>query len=499
MSTERVACLLVPDLPLAALLRVEPGLVDRPVAVVDGPGPRACVLAAQPSLYRVGVRPGLTAVQVHSLVPDAELRPLSAVQVRAARAALSDVARGFSPRVNLGQAEGEVYLDAGGLGRLHPTEFDLGLSLRSAARRVGLEVRVGLGCDRLVARLAAVTCPTGRGPEIQVVPAGREREFLAPLPISLLESSARLRAAFERFGIERLGQLAQLPGAGLGRRLGPEGLRLWRMARGEAADPLFSDPLSERFVEIRDPGWPIGRLEPLLAELDALLTRLEARLACRGLVASGLDLTFELDPEGSHQRPIRLASPTRLKATWLDVIRLDLTQDPLGAPVNEFCIEALPVAAKAGQLDFFANAGIPASAVLDDMLAKLAAIVGADRVGSPHLPDSHHPDVAGLRPLGSGGADGPEDRYTPHPPVRVLRPPVPARVRLEGRRPGYLRTDALGGRVRRAAGPWRIEWGWWRAEQLNRDYFDVELADGGLYRLYLDRDSGDWFVDGICG
>jgi protein ImuB len=48
-----------------------------------------------------------------------------------------------------------------------------------------------------------------------------------------------------------------------------------------------------------------------------------------------------------------------------------------------------------------------------------------------------------------------------------------------------------------AAGPWRLEEGWWTGEPADRDYWDVELEGGGLYRLYRDRVAGEWFADGI--
>jgi hypothetical protein len=51
--------------------------------------------------------------------------------------------------------------------------------------------------------------------------------------------------------------------------------------------------------------------------------------------------------------------------------------------------------------------------------------------------------------------------------------------------------------VRVAAGPWTLEDGWWNKQPVERDYWDVELSDGGLYRVYRDRKTGDWFADGM--
>ena len=55
----------------------------------------------------------------------------------------------------------------------------------------------------------------------------------------------------------------------------------------------------------------------------------------------------------------------------------------------------------------------------------------------------------------------------------------------------------LSGSVRVASGPWHLEEGWWTAEPVARDYWDVELSTGPLCRIYRDTKSGDWFADGV--
>jgi hypothetical protein len=56
-----------------------------------------------------------------------------------------------------------------------------------------------------------------------------------------------------------------------------------------------------------------------------------------------------------------------------------------------------------------------------------------------------------------------------------------------------LRGANFGGRVVSCAGPWRIA----AARGAARDYYDVALEDGGVYRLLCDLRSGEWYVDGI--
>ena len=58
-------------------------------------------------------------------------------------------------------------------------------------------------------------------------------------------------------------------------------------------------------------------------------------------------------------------------------------------------------------------------------------------------------------------------------------------------------TPRVQGLVRVAAGPWSLEEGWWNDKPVERDYWDLELSGGGLYRVYRDRKTGDWFADGM--
>jgi len=101
------------------------------------------------------------------------------------------------------------------------------------------------------------------------------------------------------------------------------------------------------------------------------------------------------------------------------------------------------------------------------------------------------------------------------PSLRRFRLPIPARVLMDGNRPISVRTDRpalAGGRVQAAAGPWRTSGEWWKTSAVpagaqpsappwrtgwNRDEWDVALSDGGLYRIFEDRETGRWFVGAV--
>ena len=96
---------------------------------------------------------------------------------------------------------------------------------------------------------------------------------------------------------------------------------------------------------------------------------------------------------------------------------------------------------------------------------------------------------------------------------RRFRLPVPARVTLQDGRPVRLMPDrrgVSGGDVVDCAGPWRTSGHWWdepatdtgatpstrASTPWDRDEWDVVLADGVSCRVYLEREVGQWFVEG---
>src|SRR5690349_14226523 len=101
----RVGCLIVPDLPLQARLRAEPDLAGSPLAIVDGPSPRAVVLCVSPEARReaaaahptgCAIRPGLTVTQARAICPSLVVKIASRETEQSAEAALRDVALTFS-------------------------------------------------------------------------------------------------------------------------------------------------------------------------------------------------------------------------------------------------------------------------------------------------------------------------------------------------------------------------------------------------------------------
>ena len=91
--------------------------------------------------------------------------------------------------------------------------------------------------------------------------------------------------------------------------------------------------------------------------------------------------------------------------------------------------------------------------------------------------------------------------------LRAIRPPRELEVFYDRGRLDFVRLTetprgeacsyCCNGRVVTVAGPWRVQGEWWCAEAFNRDYYDVQLSDGAVYRLFFDQLRQEWFVDGV--
>lgn len=527
----RIACLRVPLFPLAARLRSEPELLPEALAILSADGPRARVVAATRLARRAGIRPGLSLAQARARLPKLIARSRDPACEEAARQALLDVAESFSPRVE-DAGEGLAYLDIDGLDRMYRgadalPEFEFGRELmRGMEQRAGMPVGVGIASGKLTARLAAETpgSPT-------IIPAGEEIALLAPLPLARAELvcrhlSAKVLTTLERWGVRSLGELAALPTDQVASRLGEAGRELQDIARGLDPHPLIPREPPSTFIEAMELEWPLVTLEPFLFLARAALERLTVRMAGRDLACRRLELALLLDPDGRIDRALDLPAATRDVKTLLTLLRLDLEAHPPGAPVVAFEIAAHPDRPRRAQLSLFGEPALSPEK-LATTLAQLFALLGEERVGSPRAVDAHAPERFHLEPYapppppdGLVGQDAPSDA----PPrrgrallaVRALRPPLAVEVRTEpaALRPRELRAvedelevsdtprDAprrprVEGPVRVASGPWHLEEGWWTEKPMEREYWDVELARGGLYRLFHDRREGTWWVDGI--
>ncbi len=404
-------------------------------------------------------------------------------------ASLVALAQRFSPRVEA-TAPDTVTLDIAGLELLYGGPHEIAAALaRTAARwRIRANIAIASNPD-------AAICAARGFAGLSLVPAGDEARFLGPLPLEALHPSPEIADLLARWGIRRFRELAALPERGLVERLGPEGVRLHKLARGVFERPLV--PLEEplEFVERLEFDYPVEQLEPLSFLLARMLNTLVARLGSRALATNELRLALKLEGGGAHERVIRMPVPMLDARVFLKLLQLDLEAHPPQAAILGALLEAMPVKPRAAQAGLFIPLA-PEPEKLEVTLARLAAVVGEGNVGSPELLDTHRPDAFRMRRFGEAASGAPVACAGPRMALRVFRPARPAQVAVVKDRPVYLRAEGIRGSVAGAAGPWRTSGDWWTQTPWARDEWDVALADGALYRIVREHAGGRWFVEG---
>jgi len=404
---------------------------------------------------------------------------------------LTALAFEFSPVVE--QTAGDtVTLDVSGLDRLFGMVQDVAAAIARRAQETGVKANLALAANPDAAILAA------RGfTGTSILPQGDEAKFLGRLPLALLAPSPELQETLERWGIRRFQELAALPPLGIAERLGPEGLRLRQLARGEAERKLV--PLEEplRFRDELELEYPVELLEPLAFVLSRLLEGLITRLATRGLATDELHLELRLENRATLDRMLRLPVPSLDGRAFLKLLQLDLAAHPPVAPVIYVALEVNPVKPRAAQSGLFVPQA-PEPVKLELTLARIKAIVGDERVGSPELLDSHRPGAFRMMNFGRARPPGGAPARMCLA-LRLFRPPRAARVAIHAGRPGFVAAAGVHGKVMELAGPWRTSGDWWTSDPWSRDEWDIALSDGALYRIYCDRlycERRSWFVEG---
>jgi protein ImuB len=407
----------------------------------------------------------------------------------ASEAPLLEAAREFTPRVEVVSA-GTLLLDLRGLGRRWPGPQDLAAALAAAVLRRGPSAHVALAWSRTAALLLARARPG-----LTVVPAGGEAAAVAPLPLDALDLAPERQDLFRRWGLRTLGDLAALPPGALSARLGTEGPRLIRLARGEDDLPLVATPLPESFACTLELDWPVDGLEPLAFLLSRVLEPLCATLTSRCRRAAALALDLHLVDGRHHRRALRPAAPSAEPRTWRTLLLLDLEAQPPGDAIQAITVSAEPTLARVVQFSLLDPAQ-PSPERLAETMARLHQWTAPElRAGAATLLDTHRPGAFVMGTFAPPRYEAaPGDAPHPRTALRLFRPPLPAQVRLREGAPAHVSAPGLSGPVAHHAGPWRASGDWWDVAW-SREEWDVAIEGRGLYRIFRDRLRESWFVD----
>ena len=417
-----------------------------------------------------------------------------------AHGALLDCAAAFSPRLE-SAAAGTVVFDVEGLERLFGSYSEIATKVANDVRARGFEANVAIASN-----VDAAVCAARGFGGITVLNNGSEAKRLRDLPLTVLFSSPEMLETLDRWGIRTLGAFATLPVVEVSERLGQEGVRLHKLARGAGSRPLMTHVQPVRFVEVLDLDYEILTIEPLTFILSRMLDVICTQLRSRNLATHEVRLSL-----GSYARVLNLPLPVRNPKLLMKLLVLDLEAHPPGIPVRRVEVEAIPAKPRVVQNGLFVPLS-PEPEKLELTLARLKAVVGEDNVGAAEISDTHRPDAfemkkfgvvdervkeRGLKPATTKGELPVVAGFRPRSiSLRRFRPPLDATVQVREGLPIWIAFHGVHGPIATTCGHWHTSGDWWRPTMWDREEWDIEVLDA-LYRIYYDVHMDRWYAEGV--
>jgi protein ImuB len=400
----------------------------------------------------------------------------------------------FSPLVGIAPwAEDSLLLDISGLGHLFGSEAALVEQVVAEFARRGRRVRAALG-ETVGAAWAA---------------ARYGSSDLNSLPVAALRLPDETLDLLRQLGIERVGQAAALPRAGLGSRFGPlllkrldqffgrlpEPVEPYRPALQLTAQQALEHPTARHEVVAELLGRLIGRVTATLTEHGLGAMRLACRLDCQPAVAvPGPSPRFE-----PVEAQVGLFVPSTSAKHLRELMGLRLERLRLPGPVAAVAVSVpLAVPQASQQPELFDHARRPRAA-LAGLIERLSSRLGRNAVLGVRLLPEAQPELAWR---GEPLTGQPRRRALPPgelPPRPLVLLPQPQPLTAAAAPDGAPRQLQLAGQplaVVRSWGPERIETGWWRGAMVRRDYYRVETAAGARYWVFRPRRAAGWFLHG---
>src|SRR6266481_3816050 len=333
-----------------------------------------------------------------------------------------------------------------------------------------------------------------------------------------------------KWGIHTLGQLAALDKEQLGARLGPEAIRMWERANGRSSRLLKLIRPPESFQESFEFEREIETAEPLLFMLRRFLEQLAVRLAAIYLVAKELTLqiTFANSRQVHHgtdssdwrnepavagkqfyERVFKIPQPTNDVDLLFRMLQTHLENFRSEHPIVAVALSAQPIKPAKEQFGLFETT-LRNPHQLSETLARLTALLGSERVGTPVIEETHRPDTFRIDPFSWGAVESPlpsgqsphsgSDSHalrTAHPAaaLRRFRPATSASVLMDGDKPAHVRSPEFRGNVIEHRGPYFISGNWWDEKSWTHAEWDLQIENGEIVRVH--EAEGTWKIDGV--
>jgi protein ImuB len=453
---------------------VDDASFDIPAALLAEDGIH--VIELNPAAERAGIYPGVSTSQALARASDLVLYPRNLSSEKHLQNTLLQLVYRYSPFIE-NSAPGIYTLDLKGK-RIRKHQLWL-RELLARLRLVGLKAQAGIGPNPEIALQAARIADP-------ILEISKDSHLLQSLPLESLTPSPFLLDIMKSWGVRNLGALTRLPREEIGQRLGLEGLSLWDRAAGRSTNVLQLVQPPETFEESVDFEQHLETLEPLLFMVRRFLETLSLRIESVYLLIAELHLKLTLENGEKIVRILQIPAPSRDVDTLFGIVAQYLETLQTTAPVTGFHLEAIPSRPSGHQFDLF-QGGLKDPNRFFQTLARLAALVGNEKVGIPQKIDTHRPDsLRMLMPEFDWSRSRIKKKRLPKtgPGLRRYRPGIAANVQLndEGK-PTLIQSSIISGKILEVRGPWKLSGNWWDLTRWEAREWDIALDNRGLYRI----------------
>jgi protein ImuB len=307
-------------------------------------------------------------------------------------------------------------------------------------------------------------------------------------------------AVLHKWGIHTLGQLAALDKEDLRARLGNEAVTLWLRATGQANRLLKFVLPPEKFEESFEFEHEIETAEPVLFMLRRFLEQLALRLSAIYLVARELTLRITFSNKQNYERVFKIPQPTNDVDLLFRMLQTHLENFKSEQPIVAVALVAEPIRPVSQQFGLFETA-LRNPHQLYETLARLNALLGVERVGTPVLEETHRPDAFRMEPfvwaVESAVPSGKSKNAprTAHAATALRRFRRTAKATIFSSDNRHLQSDKVAGQIVDQSGPFLLSGNWWDEKAWARAEWDMQLENGELVRCH--EADGLWKIEGI--
>jgi len=463
---------------------------------VDVVHQKQVVFACCKEAARAGVCSGMALSQARVVVSNPRVEPHRADRNAVSLRSLAAWSSRFSPIVAV-DGDG-LLIDVSGCARSFGGEEHLFALAKEQYAKLGFEARISLaptfGCAWAMARFGT----SG------IVPDGEAKRALLGLPLAALRITSAAVQSLQEVGIERIGQVMELPRSLLPSRFGDELLLRLDQAIGNALELVEPVRVAAPPVVSQAFDGPTTQWEAIALCTRMLIERLALQLKERESGTRRIDIVLKRSDLPPESLTITLSRPTRDARHLWSLVRPRLERVNLGnegGGVEEIRIGASFVKPLVHeQIESWSERQTDHEQELASLVDTLRNRLGTDRVCRVEVRESHLPERAmALRcgldeepspPAMLGKIDRPTLLFSNSLAAEVvsLVPDGPVMS---------LRWRGGESRIALTEGPEHIGAEWWRRSEACRSYFKVQDEHGRWLWLYRENETSKWFVHGF--